>query len=52
MPCRLINLLWLRVLLGDLDLEVKTSLMLYCDNKTAIVYNLVHEIRTRRVEIH
>ena len=38
------DLMWLRILFKELQVNVETPIRLYCDNKTtiSIVHNLVH----------
>jgi hypothetical protein len=47
------EVLWLRILLGELGLLGKGPLMLYCDNKAAIdiAHNPIQHDHTKHVEI-
>lgn len=47
------ELLWIRRILKDLDIELKTPMKLYCDNEAAvkIANNPVQHDRTKHVEI-
>jgi len=46
------ELLWLRIILKDLKVACKESMILYCDNKSgiSIVHNLVQHDRTKHIE--
>lgn len=46
------ELLWIKIILGDLGINLKGTMKLYCDNKSAI--NIAHPVkhdRTKHVEI-
>ena len=47
------EVLWLKILLEELEVMVKLPLRIYCDNKVAIniSHNLVHHNRTKHVEV-
>ena len=47
------EVLWLKILLEELEVMVKLPLRIYCDNKVAIniSHNPVHHDRTKHVEI-
>ena len=47
------KLLWLKLLLTDLDYSPREPMMLYCDNKAAcdIAQNLVQHDRIKHVEV-
>lgn len=49
----LCELLWLKIILDDLRIELKGPMKLYCDNKSAIniAYNPVQHDRTKHIEI-
>lgn len=47
------ELLWLRLLLGDLGIKLEKSMRLFCDNKSAIsiAHNPVQHDRTKHIEV-
>jgi len=47
------ELLWLKILLDDLKIEVTGPMRLYCDNKSAIsiAHNSVQHDKTKHVEV-
>ena len=48
------EVLWLKILLEELEVMVKLPLRIYCDNKATIniSHNLVHHDRTKHVEVN
>ena len=50
---RLCELLWLKIILGDLRIKWDGPMKLYCDNKSAIniVHNPIQHNRTKHIEI-
>lgn len=48
----MIKLLWLKILLKDIDIRVNVLIKLYCDNKAVNLFNnsVLHD-RMRRIEI-
>ena len=47
------ELLWLKIILSNLQVRVKSLMMLYCDNKTTIIiaHNPIQQIWTKQWEI-
>ncbi|BAT73097.1 hypothetical protein VIGAN_01055600 [Vigna angularis var. angularis] len=47
------ELLWIKIILDDLKVDLKGPMKLYCDNKSAIeiAHNPVQHDRTKHVEI-
>ena len=47
------ELLWIKIILGDLGVQWEGSMKLYCDNKSAIniAHNPVQHDRTKHVEV-